>query len=94
MLYRYAEKKGYDLTVSNAWEAFGDADKVSEFAREGMAWAVNQGIISGKEDTGTLEPVQNIARAEMATMLIAFLWKNFKLILPVVYKYKNCYNTL
>ena len=75
MLYRYAEKKGYDLTVSNAWEAFGDADKVSEFAREGMAWAVNQGIISGKEDTGTLEPVQNIARAEMATMLMRFMEK-------------------
>lgn len=75
MLYRYAEKKGYDLTVSNAWESFGDADKVSEFAREGMAWAVNQGIISGKEDTGTLEPVQNIARAEMATMLMRFMEK-------------------
>ena len=75
ILYRYAEYKGYDLTDSDAWKDFPDSGRVSEFAQEGMAWAVNQGIITGKEDTGTLEPTQNINRAEIATMIMRFMEK-------------------
>ena len=40
-----------------------------------MGWATNQGIISGKEDTGTLEPLQNANRAEVATMVMRFMEK-------------------
>lgn len=75
ILYRYAKYKKYDLTVSEDWNSYPDSGKVSGFAQEGMAWAVAQGILTGKTDTGTLEPLQNIARAEMATMFTRFAEK-------------------
>ena len=75
MLYRYAEYKNYDLSTSDDWKAFPDAGRVSEFAQAAMGWATNQGIISGKEDTGTLEPLQNANRAEVATMVMRFMEK-------------------
>ena len=52
----------------NIMNGFPDRTKVSEFADEAMIWAVNNGIISGKN--GKLAPQDNASRAEIATMIM------------------------
>ena len=78
MLYNYASKYlnkpmagGADLS------GYGDVDKLSDWARAAMSWAVGQGIVSGADNGGrlTLEPQRGASRAEMATMLRAFCEK-------------------
>ena len=70
-------REQYDLCVSRAvanLSDYQDLDRVSEWARPAMAWAVGQGIVSGVNNGGllTLEPQRGATRAEMATMLQAF----------------------
>lgn len=48
--------------------SFVDADDVSEFAREAMAWCVENGIIEGA--SGMLLPQHEANRAEVATMMM------------------------
>jgi len=77
MLRRYAEYKGMDITVENAsFEGFADADKVSEWAKQGVEWAVEKGVIKGADVKGTLylNPQNNAARSECAQMLSNFLY--------------------
>ena len=75
MLYNYTTKylKRGSGTVANLSD-YQDLDRVSEWARPAMAWAVGQGIVSGVNNGGllTLEPQRGATRAEMATMLQAF----------------------
>ena len=52
----------------NIMNGFADRTKVSDFADEAMIWAVNKGIISGKN--GKLAPQDNASRAEIATMIM------------------------
>ena len=47
---------------------FSDRDKLGNYARESMEWAVGAGIIGGKAD-GTLDPLGNATRAQVALML-------------------------
>jgi hypothetical protein len=68
MLWRYANKTEADLAVLDGFE---DASQVSDYAKEAFAWAVNRGIISGKDD-GTLSPNDVATRAEIATMIQRF----------------------
>lgn len=75
ILYRYAVKLcGMDEVSkdSKALEKFSDRAVVSGFAVDGMAWAVEQGIIGGRGD-GTLAPSGFASRAEVATMLMRFV---------------------
>ena len=75
ILYRYATKLCGMSEVSEdskALEKFSDKTVVSGFAEDGMAWAVEQGIISGRGD-GTLAPGGFASRAEVATMLMRFV---------------------
>lgn len=56
VLYRYAQKKGYELAQDGpALKDFTDGNAVSGWALEAMTWAVNTGVLTGKED-GTLAP--------------------------------------
>ena len=78
MLYNYAYKHlGLDVGGETALSGFGDLDRLSGWARPAMAWAVDQGIISGAANGGTLtlDPQRGATRAEMATMLKAFCEK-------------------
>ena len=52
----------------NIMNGFPDRTKVSDFADEAMIWAVNNGIISGKN--GKLAPQDNASRAEIATIIM------------------------
>lgn len=67
MLYRYAEYKGCDMSVSNDLSAYTDGDKVSNWALKQMQWAVAAGITG---DKGTsLDPQGVATRAELAAFL-------------------------
>ena len=72
ILHRYAQYKGADVGAGGALSAFNDGAEVSGYAREAMAWSVEQGIITGK-DGGILDPKGTATRAEAAAMLMRYL---------------------
>ncbi len=80
MLYKYARMNGYDLTA-NAGEInkYADGNKVSNYAKTAMDWAITKGVMSGKgtkgEDISTfkLDPTGTATRAECAAMLKNFM---------------------
>lgn len=76
ILYRYAAYKGMDTksTGEKDIKAFGDYGKISAYALDAMAWAVDQGIISGTSLT-TLEPDGTATRAQAASLMQRFLTK-------------------
>ena len=49
------------------------AGEVSDFARDAMSWAVVEGLFSGDDVTGELNPTDGAARAEVATVLMRFI---------------------
>ena len=65
VLYREA---GSPETAGMALGEFADGGAVSGWARQAMLWAVQQGIVTGR-DNGTLDPGGNATRAETAAML-------------------------
>ena len=67
MLYRYAGSP----TVSGDALTFADADQVSDWAVDGVRWAVANGILSGKGND-ILDAQGNATRAEVAQMLFRF----------------------
>lgn len=69
ILFRYAKIESED--DASALDAFTDADSVSDWATDAMAWAVSKGIITGMTDT-TLEPKGNATRAQVATILMRY----------------------
>lgn len=72
MLYRYAQYKGYDTTQSGAdVEDFADYEAISDWALEGVTWAVNAGLLNGKGN-GILDPTGDATRAEVAQILMNF----------------------
>lgn len=72
MLYRYAQYKGYDATQGGMEvREFTDYEEISDWALEGMTWAVNAGLLSGK-GSGVLDPAGNATRAEVAQILMNF----------------------
>ncbi|MPN64035.1 hypothetical protein SDC9_211806 [bioreactor metagenome] len=73
MLYRYAEYKDYDVSVSEDTDlqAYADASAVSEYAVTAMQWAMENGIITGRT-ADTLNPKDTATRAELATILMRF----------------------
>ena len=75
MMYNYAVNyKRLDAGTGADLSRYTDPDRLSAWARPAMAWAVENGIISGVSSGGALalEPQRSATRAEMATMLRAF----------------------
>jgi len=72
LLYRYAQHKNLDTTVTGDLSNFADKDKVSVWATESMKWAIGKGIITGKGN-GVLDPSGTVTRAEIAAILLRFL---------------------
>ena len=78
IFYRYADYKGYDLTVKGDLDKFKDADKITDYAKTAMQWAVGSGLV--KEKSGNLlDPQGTATRAEIAAMLHRFIEK-YKLV--------------
>ncbi len=74
IFYRYADYKGYDLTVKGNLSKFKDADKISDYAKTAMQWAVGSGLVKGKSGN-LLDPQGTATRAEIAAMLHRFIEK-------------------
>ena len=74
IFYRYAGYKGYDLTVKGNLDKFKDADKVTDYAKMAMQWAVSSGLVKGKSGN-LLDPQGTATRAEIAAMLHRFIEK-------------------
>ena len=72
ILYRYAQHKSYDVQVDGEpLEGFQDAEKISDWAVEAMAWAVNAKLLSGTGDN-LLTPAGTATRAQVAQVLANF----------------------
>ena len=74
IFYRYADYKGYKLTVTGNLDKFEDADKITDYAKTVMQWAVGNRLIKGKTET-LLDPQGTATRAEIAAMLHRFVEK-------------------
>lgn len=73
MLYRYAEKKGYDVSGSADLSGYSDASQVSNYALTAMRWAVAEGLIQGSGNR--LNPTGTATRAQVAAILMRFMQK-------------------
>lgn len=72
ILYRYAQAKGYDVSVGEDTNilSYTDALEISEYAIPAMQWACGAGIMEG--NAGYLTPQGDATRAQVATMLMRF----------------------
>lgn len=72
MLYRYAENAGEDITAdTSVLNKFIDTINIASYALEPLAWAVENGIVSGTS-SDTISPAGNATRAQVATMLMRY----------------------
>lgn len=74
MLYRFAQTKGYDVSIGENTNilSYTDVADLSEYAIPAMQWAVGAGIINGTGDGSTLTPQGQATRAQAAVMLMRF----------------------
>ncbi len=72
ILRNYAVYKGLDVSASGDLSAYTDAANVSDWAKESVEWAVEQGLISGMT-VDTLEPQGLSTRAQVAAVLQRYL---------------------
>ena len=72
ILYRYANRSGYDCSATNRLNAFYDRDTISNFAKDAFHWAVGAGIINGVSST-RLDPAGTASRAQVATIVMRFV---------------------
>lgn len=71
ILYRYAQKKGYDLSGYDDLRSYPDFGSVSGYASAAMQWAVGAELIKGTD--GCLDSQGSATRAQGATVLMRFL---------------------
>ena len=74
MMYRYADYKGYDVSQTSDLAGLKNAENVSNWALDGVKWAVGSGMISGIDKGGVkdLAPQGTATRAQMAAILQRF----------------------
>ncbi len=76
ILFRYAQYKGYDTSKSANLNAFPDGGTTSNYAKEALAWANAQELITGTSaGAGSpvlLSPKGSATRAQVATILMRF----------------------
>ena len=77
ILNNYCRYKGQYKTVNADLSKYADSDKISDYAKLGMNWAVGSGVITGNANDGTLNPQGTATRAEVASMLYKYCL-NFK----------------
>ncbi len=68
ILYRYAQYLGIDVSAKGSVSRFSDGSKVSGWAADAMAWAVEASLFQG-DDSNCLNPGSNATRAEVATLM-------------------------
>ena len=70
-LYRYCRMMNYSLAGNGDLTVFPDYTSTSNYAREALAWAVGNGIITGTK-AGMLNPDSTATRAQFAVILHRF----------------------
>ena len=68
MLYRYA---GSPTADRSALTGFTDLDRAEEYALDALAWAVEQGILTGSD--GMLMPANGATRVQVAAMFMRYI---------------------
>lgn len=71
ILYRFATYKGMDTTAAADLSGFSDVDKVSEWAKDTLAWANAEGFIVGADNK--LDPQGQAVRCQSAAILMRFV---------------------
>ena len=87
ILWRYAQYKGYDVSVGEDTNilSYGDAFEISEYAIPAMQWACGSGVLAGQRSAGgmALNPADHTTRAELAAVLMRFdQWVKQTQVLP------------
>ena len=74
ILHRYAQHKGYDVSIGESTNilSYSDFASISEYAISAMQWACGEGIITGVTES-TLEPRGTATRAQSAAILMRFI---------------------
>ena len=75
IMYRYCKVKGLASGDRADLSRFPDADQISGYAKEAVRWAVANGIINGRSNTGMLDPKGNASRVETAAIIQRFMTK-------------------
>ena len=77
IMHRYAQYKGYDVSVGENTNilSYDDFDSISEYAIASMQYACGSGLMKGKT-ASTLNPKDNATRAEIAAILHRFIEAN------------------
>lgn len=75
MIYRYwVFTGGAKVTDTSALDSFTDAENVSSWAKEAMAWAVGAKVIKGVSTTkAVIDPLGTATRAEIAQILVNYM---------------------
>ncbi len=75
IMYRYCRVKGLASGSRADLGRFPDANQISGYAKEAVQWAVANGIINGRSNTGMLDPKGNASRVETAAIIQRFMTK-------------------
>lgn len=70
-LYRFAQWQGHDVTARADLSGYTDAGQISAFAREALAWANAERLVSGTSGD-TLTPAGQATRAQAAAVLMRY----------------------
>lgn len=74
VLYRYAQKEGYDTSASADLSAYEDQSQTGAWAVDAMGWAVASGLIQGR-GANRVAPQEGAMRVELAVILNRFVDK-------------------
>lgn len=76
ILYRYAQKKGFDTTARADLKTYPDYGEISAYARDSLSWANVNGLIggtTGADGKTILDPQGNATRAQVAAILMRYV---------------------
>ena len=70
-LFLYAQSQKISTSQRADLSVYADEDKVADWARTSMEWAVSEGLLAGRTVGGktVLDPTGNVTRAEFAAVL-------------------------
>lgn len=80
-LCRYARYKGIDTSVDSNTQnyvrnTYTDYNRVSEFSHDAVLWAIEKGVINGKENNTAIAPQGNAQRCEVAQIMYNIFLKD------------------
>ena len=75
MLYKAAQLKGLGVSSGVSLDRFADAARISDWAKDALAWAYENNIVYGIESGGAIEiaPYAAVSRKEAAQMIAGLL---------------------